>query len=109
MGEQNLFIYKIQLTRPEILTAGPTPEERQTMSRHAAYLEGLAERGTALLVGRTLITDPNTFGIAIFRAASRQEAEQIMRNDPGVQAGIWRAELYPFRIAFLQPAWKLEE
>ena len=109
MPEPSFFIYKIQLTRPAILVEGPTPEEQEIMTQHAAYLEGLAEQGIALLVGRTLTTDSNTFGIAIFRADSPKAARQLMQDDPGVQAGIWHAEIFPFRISFLQPAWRPEE
>jgi uncharacterized protein YciI len=97
----NLFVYKIQLNRPEILTDGPTPEEKEIMARHADHLQQLTEQGVALLAGRTLNTDPSCFGIVLFQAASPEQAMEIMQSDPGVQQGLWRAELYPFRVAFL--------
>jgi uncharacterized protein YciI len=98
---RDLFVYKIQLTRPEILTDGPTPEEQEIMARHAEHLLHLTEQGVALLVGRTLNTDPSCFGIVLFQAASPEQALEIMHSDPGVRHGLWRAELYPFRLAFL--------
>jgi uncharacterized protein YciI len=54
-----------------------------------------------VLVGRTLNTDSSTFGIAIFKANSKAEAQAIMDNDPAVQKGVMRSEVYPFRIALL--------
>jgi uncharacterized protein YciI len=36
-------------------------------------------------VGRTLNTDENTMGLAIFRAESEDAARQIMNADPAVK------------------------
>lgn len=104
-----LFLYKIQLQRPAILTEGPTPEEQAVMTAHAGHLERLTEQGVVLLAGRTQTSDENTFGIVIFRAGSEEEARQIVNSDPGVQQGIWRAELFPFGVAFLGDLHKLAE
>jgi uncharacterized protein YciI len=101
MELQNLFIYRIQLNRPEILTEGATPEEEHLITQHANHLKALTDDGVALLVGRTLNTDPEAFGIVIFQANSEKEALSIMNSDPGVQRDLWKAELFPFRIAFL--------
>lgn len=97
----NWYIYRIQVTRQEMLTEGPTLEEAEILSVHAEYLSSLVEQGIAFLVGRTLTTDTGTFGICIFQAGSPEEAETIMRSDPGIAAGVWRGELRPFRISFL--------
>ncbi len=97
----NWYLYRIQVTRQEMLTEGPTPEEAEILSIHAEYLSNLVEQGVAFLVGRTLTTDPGTFGICIFQAGSPEQAETIMRSDPGIAAGVWRGELRPFRISFL--------
>jgi uncharacterized protein YciI len=104
----SLFLYKIQLARPAILTDGPTPEEQAIMSQHADYLENLTLSGVSMLVGRTLTTDPSTFGIMIFKAESLDHAREIANRDPGVHSGIWHAELFPFRIAFLGDVQKLD-
>ncbi len=100
----NWYIYKIQVTRQAMLTEGPTPDEAAILSVHADYLSKLVEQGVAVLVGRTLTTDEGTFGLCIFQAASPEEAETIMRSDPGIAAGVWRGELRPFRISFLADA-----
>jgi uncharacterized protein len=81
------FLYRIQVTRLAMLTGGPTPEEREAVTAHLAYLERLAAAGTVLLFGRTQTTDASTFGIVIFRAGSPGEAERVMASNAAVQAG----------------------
>ena len=98
--KKNQFLYTIQPTRLEMLTEGSTEEEVAIISRHAAYLQDLTERGVAVLVGRTTNTDESTFGIIVFQATSEEEARSIIENDPAVIGGVMKAVLYPFRIVF---------
>ena len=100
MNETTHYLYKIQPIRLAMVTE-PTAEEAQIVSEHFHYLKDLTEQGVMVLVGRTLNTDSSTFGIAIFKANSEAEARAIMDNDPAVQKGVMRSELYPFRIALL--------
>jgi uncharacterized protein YciI len=93
------YIYKIQPTRPDMLTEGPTQQEKQAAQAHFEYLCDLADRGVMILAGRTQNSDPTSFGIVIFRAASPEEAREVMERDPAVRAGVFRAELYPYSIA----------
>jgi len=93
------FIYVLKPSRLEMLTDGATPQESETVSRHFQYLQGLTEKGTAVLVGRTQTVESDTFGIVVFRAASEDEARSCMENDPAVANGVMLAQLYPFRIA----------
>jgi len=97
------FLYRIQPTRPAMLTEGPTPEEREAIAAHLAYLEHLAAADIALLFGRTQTADSSTFGIVIFRADSPDEARQVMADDPAVQARVMRAEVFPFRVVGVGP------
>jgi uncharacterized protein YciI len=93
------YLYRLQLTRPAMLIDGLTPAEREVVTAHHAYLQGLAAAGVVLLFGRTQTTDASTFGIVVFRAASPDEASRIMTDDPAVRAGVMRAEVFPFRVA----------
>lgn len=93
------FLYKIQPTRPEMLTDGATPDEEQAISEHFEYLQKLVASGVVLLAGRTLNTDASSFGIVIFLADSEAQARQIMQQDPAVSRRVMHAELYPYRIA----------
>lgn len=99
MTEKPLFLYRIQPTRLEMLTSGSTAEEAQTISDHFDYLQDLTRRGVAIFVGRTLNTDPSTFGIVVFYADSEGEARQVMEADPAVRRGVMCSELFPFRVS----------
>ena len=92
------FLYKLQLTRGDMLTTGPTAEEQAVVGEHFSYLQDLAAEGSIILVGRTLTTDANTMGLAIFRAESEDAARQIMNADPAVKKGVMTATLYPFKV-----------
>jgi uncharacterized protein YciI len=100
-GMMAQFLYRIQPTRLEMLTVGPTPQEEQIISQHFNYLKNLTEQGVVILVGRTQNNDERTFGIAIFNANSDEDARRIMDNDPAVQNGVMRAELFPYRVALI--------
>ncbi len=93
------ILYRLTPIRIEMVTIGPTPEERAVVSEHFAYLEALTAQGLMLLVGRTQDNSPRTFGIVIFQAESDEQDHEIMDSDPAVRKGIMRAELFPFRIA----------
>lgn len=73
------YLYRIQCTRPAMLTEGLTEREARVMADHFAYLARLTDEGTMILVGRTQNTDPSAMGLAVFRAASDEAAEAITR------------------------------
>jgi len=103
------FLYKITPSRLGMVTQGPTNDEATILTRHFNYLKSLADQGTVLLFGRTQNSDARTFGIAIFRAESEDEARSIMNNDPAVQEGVMRAELYPYKVAGLNARdWRID-
>lgn len=95
------FLYRIQPTRPAMLTEGPTPAEAAIVTQHFHYLQGLTEAGVVLLAGRTLNTDPTSFGIIIFQAADETAAFDIVQHDPAVANHVMHAELFPYRVALL--------
>jgi uncharacterized protein len=98
------YLYRIQPTRPAMLTEGTTTEEDAIIGEHFAHLKRLTEDGVMILVGRTLNNDPTTFGIAVFRAESDEAAQAIMHSDPAVIKGVMRAELFPYRVALINEA-----
>ncbi len=93
------FLYRVQPTRPEMLTQGATPQEEAAINEHFHYLVRLADAGVMHLFGRTLNTDVSSFGLCIFEAPDELQARAIMEDDPAVRAGVMRAELFPYRIA----------
>ena len=92
------FLYRLTPIRTEMVTVGPTLEERAVIDAHFAHLEALTAQGVTLLVGRTQDNSLRTFGIVIFQAESDEQAHEIVNSDPAVRKGIMRAELFPFRI-----------
>ena len=92
------YLYKLQLARKDMLLTGPSETEQAVVSEHFAYLQDLTAKGAVIFVGRTLTTDENTMGLAVFRAESEEAARQIMNEDPVVKKGVMTATLYPFRV-----------
>jgi uncharacterized protein len=98
-----MYLYKIQVVRPAMLTDGPTVEESDFTSQHFNYLKDLEQQGVVILAGRTQNDDYSSFGIVIFNAESDDAAQAIVDNDPVVKNRIMRAELYPYSIAIFNP------
>jgi uncharacterized protein YciI len=96
------FLYRLQLTRAEMLKTGPTKEESTIVEEHFNYLKALTGKGVVMLAGRTLTTGESAFGLVIFRAESEEAARAIMNNDPAVKNGLMRATLFPFRVALME-------
>lgn len=103
MSKNDQYLYRVDPTRPAMLTAGPTERETKTMGEHYSYLEGLVADGVVHMAGRTQETGERTFGIVVFSAASKAEARAVMLDDPGVKEGVLRAELFPYKIALWSP------
>jgi len=101
MAEGNQYLYLLQANRLEMLVKGATPEEEVILDEHFDYLQDLLVQNVLILAGRTLNSDPTTFGIVIFKASSLPEAMRIMDNDPAVKNGVMRAELFPYRVALI--------
>ena len=81
------FLYKLKLVRGDMLRTGPTAAEQATVAEHFGYLQDLTAKGVVIFVGRTLTTDEDTMGLAVFRADSEEAARQIMNGDPVVKKG----------------------
>jgi uncharacterized protein len=96
------YLYRIQPARAGFFAA-PTPEESAAVDRHYEYLVDLTRHGGILLAGRTLNEDASSFGIVLFVAASDAAAHDLMRADPAVAAGVFKAELFPYRTALVSP------
>jgi uncharacterized protein YciI len=61
------------------------------------------------MAGRPLNADESTFGIVVFLAESEALAQELVRNDPAVENGVMRAELFPYRVAMWSRIRPLEE
>lgn len=102
--EPQFYAYRIQPTRPAMLTEGLNPAELDSFKRHSAYLQQLVENGVACFIGRTLNRDASVWAATIFKAESEAAARAVMQSDPFVQDGVMRAELFPFQIVAISQA-----
>lgn len=93
------WLYTLRPARPEMLTEGPTEGETRAVGEHFAYLKGLVEAGSVLLVGRTQDAGPETRGLVIFEAEDEAAARALMEGDPAVSQGVMTATLQPYAIA----------
>jgi len=56
-----------------------------------------------ILAGGTHNTDNRSFGIVLFNAETVEAARKIMLNDPAVKNKVFRAELFPYKMALFGP------
>lgn len=106
------FVYFIRPVREALLTEGPTDAEREPLVGHVAYIKALLGRGRLVYAGPGL--DPSTTprgatgvaldipipGIVVFKARDLDEAREMMEADPAVAAGVFKARVSAFRLAF---------
>jgi len=93
MSEQYLLMY---YPPREDFVNNQTNEESEAIGRHFMYLKELHEKKVVQMAGRV---DDARFGIALLEVKNPEEAEQILKNDPAVMAGVFKAELLPFLVA----------
>jgi uncharacterized protein YciI len=90
------FFLKLIPPRPTFAT-DMTETETTAMQRHADYLAGLLKNGSGIAFGP--VFDPRgVFGMGIIEASDEESARTLTDNDPVVQAGIGRYEIYPMRL-----------
>ncbi len=100
-GLQKQFIYRLRPVRVEMMKS-PTEKENVIAEEHFNYLKELNAKGVVILAGRTLNTDESAFGIVVFHAESEEAARRIMEGDPGVRKGIFRGDVFPFRVVLME-------
>jgi uncharacterized protein YciI len=103
MMRLNQYLYRIQPVRHDMLTSGSTEFESRIVSEHFNYLKQLTSDGVVILAGRTQNTDSSSFGIVLFNAETIEKAREIMLNDPAVKDKVFRAELFPYKMALFGP------
>lgn len=92
------YCYQLTPCRPS-LPFDASPEERAIIGNHFDYLKRHLAEGRIIFAGRC---EDGTFGITVYEAESDTEAEEIMRCDPVVAAGVMTATLHPFRVVLFR-------
>jgi uncharacterized protein YciI len=72
----------------------PIAEVEAVLDAHSRYIESAYQRGAFLLSGRK---DPWTGGIILAQAASREELQSIIAEDPFLKAKVATYEIIEFR------------
>ena len=93
------YIYVLKVAPRFQDEAAWTDAENASVARHFARLAEAARSGKVILAGRTTEALAQTFGIVIFEAESAAAADEFMRLDPAVVAGLMTATLHPYAVA----------
>lgn len=85
-----------------MLTTGNTKIDDKTkmsevMKGHMANIGRLADEGKIIVAGPFLEKNKENYrGMFIFNTKSKEEAEQWVKTDPAVQAGVFSYEIFPW-------------
>jgi len=85
-----------------MLTTGDTKiEDKAKMSElmkgHMANIRKLADEGKIVVAGPFLVKNKENYrGMFIFNTKSKEEAEEWVKTDPAVQAGVFSYEIFPW-------------
>lgn len=80
-----------------------TDKDNAAVGAHFQRLKQGVDAGQVVLAGRTQEALPVTMGLVIFTAADQAAAEQFMREDPAVVAGIMSFTVHPYALALIRP------
>lgn len=86
------YVFATLLTGPGDTEITDEGERNKLFRGHFANITRLAEEGKLVLAG-PFIEAPPKRGLYIFNVASIEEAEELIRMDPAIAAGIFKVEL----------------
>lgn len=90
-----VFFCKLVPPRPSFVQ-DITRAELDVMGRHAAYWQGLIDRGAQVFALGVVLDPAGAFGVGIVDVESEAAARALTDADPAVQAGIgMRYEIHP--------------
>jgi len=73
----------------------PIEEVDKHLEAHRAFLKPLYDKGTAICSGPKI---PRTGGFILMKASNREEAFEIIQNDPYVIHGMARYDIIEFEV-----------
>lgn len=92
------WIYVVRPPRPDFVQTR-TPAEAKIIQAHFDYLTELLHASKLIMAGPCL---DGGFGIVVLKGVEAAEAQALMASDPAVKAGVFSAELHPFRVALYE-------
>jgi uncharacterized protein YciI len=90
MTKINHYYAIIKPYRQDFIT-NPKENEDKIMELHFKYLKSLLKQKKLFLAGPILIPE-DPFGIIILETETKEEAKNLLENDPSVKAGIQKIE-----------------
>jgi len=91
------FLVRLIGTRPG-WPDNMTPEEMQVMQNHYYYLKDLVAEKKVILAGPC---PEGRYGLIIVQCTSREEAVELMENEPSVKGGVHTYEMEPIHVSLL--------
>lgn len=93
------YLMRLRAHRPDFAQT-MTEEERAVMMAHVEYMRGPLAQGRVLIYSP--VADPDgSWGMAVVRADSQQELEQLRDGDPAHHAGIGVTDWLPLPMAIV--------
>jgi len=77
------------------------PDANKALAAHSKYWDAQLKAGRALLAGGMKGDYWDNAAMIVFEAASQDEAESLVKNDPAVKAFVFQAQVRPFDVSFL--------
>jgi uncharacterized protein YciI len=103
------YLYQLKLKPELIAPENWTEKENGIVAEHFQRLQMFTEEGKVILAGRTTNEDETQFGIVIFEAETKEDAERFMLEDPAISEKIMEGTLFPYRVALIRKETFLEK
>jgi uncharacterized protein YciI len=95
------FVFRLMAPRPTF-ALDMTEEEREIMSRHAAYWQPLIEAGQMVVFGPVL-DSTGSWGLGVVEADDEDEIRSFAAGDPVVTTGTGTIEMGKMLRGFVRP------
>ena len=89
------LLFAVEIKTGPAWDAAKPPQDQAHFREHSAHLRRLREQGV-LLVGARYADK----GLLVLRAASAGDAHAMLKDDPSIQAGVFKYELHEFRVFY---------
>jgi uncharacterized protein YciI len=95
------FVFRLVAPRPDF-ALNMTDQEREVMSRHAAYWKPYLESGQMVIFGPVLDTT-GSWGLGVVEAEDEDELRAFAAGDPAVTTGTAEMEIGTMLAGFVRP------
>jgi uncharacterized protein len=97
----NTFVFRLKAPRPTF-AVDMTDEEREIMSRHAAYWQPLIDSGRMVVFGPVL-DGSGSWGLGVVESDDEAELRVFASGDPVVTTGTAEIEVGRMLAGFVRP------